>query len=281
MKKIIYHNRDFDGIASAAILKKCLNTHDENFIGWDYGMAYPNFAEWRKDTTVFMVDISFPFNVMEMLHDYFSLVWIDHHKSVIDEYSQLNLKWDTVHLDPNYAGCELTWMYAYPEKEMPKAIKLLGIYDTWRKGDNWYSEVMPFQMGLKTICRDLRTFPMELLEEGSSDLVNSIIENGKNIVSYQNMINKSKCALAYERKFEGLNAIILNENVPGSVVFDEIWDENKYDIMISYCYNGTFYRVSLYTTKSTVDVSEICKKYGGGGHKKAAGFIATNIGYLL
>ena len=32
------------------------------------------------------------------------------------------------------------------------------------------------------------------------------------------------------------------------------------------------FRVSLYTDRNDVDVSEIAKAYGGGGHKKAAGF---------
>jgi nanoRNase/pAp phosphatase (c-di-AMP/oligoRNAs hydrolase) len=34
--------------------------------------------------------------------------------------------------------------------------------------------------------------------------------------------------------------------------------------------------VSLYTTKD-IDVSEIAKKYGGGGHKQAAGFTCDKL----
>ena len=37
------------------------------------------------------------------------------------------------------------------------------------------------------------------------------------------------------------------------------------------------YIVSLYTTQADLDVAEICKKHGGGGHKGAAGFTCNEL----
>ena len=41
------------------------------------------------------------------------------------------------------------------------------------------------------------------------------------------------------------------------------------------------WRVSLYTIFDHIDVSEIAKKYGGGGHKNAAGFVCDNLPFNL
>jgi nanoRNase/pAp phosphatase (c-di-AMP/oligoRNAs hydrolase) len=51
--------------------------------------------------------------------------------------------------------------------------------------------------------------------------------------------------------------------------------EGKYDILMPFVFNGEQFIISLYS--KTVDVSEIAKKYGGGGHKGAAGFTCYRL----
>ena len=48
--------------------------------------------------------------------------------------------------------------------------------------------------------------------------------------------------------------------------------------MSVFSYDGHKYTVSVYTEKD-IDVSKIAVKHGGGGHKKAAGFICENLPY--
>lgn len=77
---------------------------------------------------------------------------------------------------------------------------------------------------------------------------------------------------AFEREaFGGLKALCLNEGVFSSETMKTQKPE-RYDVLIGFVYNKSFWRVSLRTLKDDVDVSEIAKKRGGGGHKKAAGF---------
>ena len=278
-KIVIYHNRDFDGFCSAAIIKKFYSEAD--FIGWDYGMEIPNLPE---NTDIFLVDISFDMKSMSEISKKSNLFWIDHHISAIKEYRK-GFKgmqpFNKVILNENLSACELTWTYFIPSSP-PRAVKLLGTYDIWNNKDEefWENEVLPFQWGMKGRCNSFETFPSEVFE--SEELVDTIIEEGKLILKYQRSIDEYKCKQgAYEREFEGLKAICLNETIPGSSVFNSIWDEDKYDIMISFNYNGKLWRVSLYTTKSNIDVSEICKKYGGGGHKGAAGFLLKDLKSLF
>jgi nanoRNase/pAp phosphatase (c-di-AMP/oligoRNAs hydrolase) len=51
--------------------------------------------------------------------------------------------------------------------------------------------------------------------------------------------------------------------------------------MMPFQFNGKLWTVSLYTTKEHIDVSQIAKKRGGGGHKQAAGFQVQKIEDLL
>ena len=47
---------------------------------------------------------------------------------------------------------------------------------------------------------------------------------------------------------------------------------DKYDICICYLNSGDNIKVSLYSNKDYIDCSKLCKSFGGGGHKSAAGF---------
>jgi nanoRNase/pAp phosphatase (c-di-AMP/oligoRNAs hydrolase) len=51
-----------------------------------------------------------------------------------------------------------------------------------------------------------------------------------------------------------------------------------YPVCIAYVHDGEKFTVSLYST--TVDVSKIAKKFGGGGHKNAAGMTLSNEQFM-
>ena len=48
-----------------------------------------------------------------------------------------------------------------------------------------------------------------------------------------------------------------------------------YDICISFEFDGDNFVVSLYSER--IDVASIAEKYGGGGHKGAAGFVIKEL----
>ena len=47
-------------------------------------------------------------------------------------------------------------------------------------------------------------------------------------------------------------------------------------MVIPFEYNGDKWVVGLFTTRDNIDCSELAKMFGGGGHKKAAGFTTKN-----
>lgn len=273
MSKIIccYHNKDLDGYTSGAIVKRKFPSCE--LIGWDYGLPVPALGEGNK---VIIIDICFPMEDMIRIADTNDLIWIDHHVSQNKEFYALpaNRSLNIGYIyGAGISACELGWKHFFPDEEMPKAVELIGKYDTWRGNGTkeWTDDILPFQYYMRAYCTGPESFPTILLDEDY--LVYDAIEMGSAIVKYQESQDMLKAERgAFEREvYGGLKALCLNEGVFSSETLKTQKPE-RYDVLIGFVYNKNFWRVSLRTLKDDVDVSQIAKTRGGGGHKKAAGF---------
>lgn len=281
----IYHSKDLDGQSSAAIVKKRFNGVE--LIGYDYGDPIPTP---RPNEPLIIVDVSFPMDIMLKMSEErgMDLTWIDHHIKSIKEYEGfMKQRKDTfcvTHIEDGIAACELTWQFLYPESEMPRAISLLGAYDVGRKGDNWDTEVLPFQFGMRGLCSSPNEFPIELLEnsEATDRMINSIIDNGTAILEYVRKTEAiSMNRLAFEAEFLGMRALCLNSAAFNFLPFASQWDSSKYDVAVGFNFNGSRWMGSIYTDKEHVDCNELARQLGGGGHKRASGFVVDDIFHHL
>lgn len=46
---------------------------------------------------------------------------------------------------------------------------------------------------------------------------------------------------------------------------------------MSYVYDGNLYNILSFSSNEDIDCSKLAEKYGGGGHKGAAGFSSNTI----
>ena len=290
----IYHSKDLDGFSSAAIVKRWhdqLNDYPDNvgkgelkLIGYDYGQPVP-FNLIPEGEKIIMVDVSFDMPDMLKLakHSKNQLTWIDHHISKINDYKAFVGDGETflkAVLENGIAACEGTWKYLFPDFRMPRAIELLGEYDTWRNGNKqkWEEQILPFQFGMRLYCNSPETFPQEIFSNPTSNFVHDTISAGKTVLQYQAQVNKTQCRTAsFEMEFEGLRAICLNCGGFNSDLFKSVYDESKHDIMMPFQFNGKYWTISLYSIKKEIDCSSIAKKYNGGGHRSASGFQVKDI----
>ena len=274
----IYHSKDLDGIASAAILKR--KFPDIILHPFDNGEKL-DLSIYESEQPVIMVDIALPtYRDMLDVHNWskWDFTWIDHHKSSIDKFNaeiadDYALNRFKEHTRVGTAACELCWEYFFPEEPLPKAIRLLSKYDVWNKDREW-PNVMAFQFGVRAICKSPDTFPKYLFEEDPFIDIDILIIDGKLILDYQKIQDERLChSSAFERNFEGYRLLCLTGCGVGSNTFKTAYNPDKHDLLCSFYYNGSYWKYSLYCMDDKdIDASLVAIKYGGGGHKKACGF---------
>jgi len=274
--KTFFHRADLDGHCSGAIIK-----HKNPYckmVGVDYGDILDK-ESIEKNETVFVVDFCFPLEDMIWLYLNADLIFIDHHKTSMDMLESIPIAGKR---EIGKAACELTWEFLYPDMIHPWSVFALGAYDTWRfsseiAADQDFMGILPFQYGMRaqadTGPENLQLWK-DVLEHNNKVL--DIIKHGRVILDYEKTQNtKFAAMMAYETTFEGLNIIAMNKPFANSMVFDSVYDPEKHDaMMLITAKSPDDYKYSLYSTKPEIDVSEIAKKYGGGGHKGAAGFLS-------
>jgi hypothetical protein len=97
---------------------------------------------------------------------------------------------------------------------------------------------------------------------------------GKSAIKYRDNYCAGLCkSYGHETEIDGQKAYACNQFMFGSGGFGERF--NQYPVCLAYIHDGKKFSVSLYST--TIDVSIIAKKHGGGGHKGAAGFVCEEL----
>lgn len=266
--KCFYHSADLDGKCSAAVVKHCVPTAE--LIPIDYGQVF-HWSSIKSNDVVYMVDFALqPFSDMVKLNNMCNLIWIDHHKTAIEDYERSEETFKG-NLRIGIGACALTWEWLSC-LNVPLFIKLLAEYDVW---DHHDPLTLPFQYGMRLYDTDPHASVwVRLLRD--KEFVQDIVENGRIIINYKSEQDKIQAsAKCFFTEFEGLECLVANHGPSNSKFFDSLWDSTKYDAMIMFYWKKDHWSVSLYTYKPDVDVSVIAKKYGGGGHKGAAGFQAA------
>ena len=268
----LYHD-DADGRCSAAIVRRVFGS-SVRLHAIDYGDPVPWEVIEASDKVV-IVDFSLPLEDMRRAQKTSDLVWIDHHKTALNKLSEMEGIPGLRSLDE--AACVLTWRTFFPDQPVPKAVVYIGDRDTWRHA---YDDTAPFSEGLHQ--EDTRPWNDELwkpLLDDESDRVEALIQRGT--VLHQARVQRIKRQIkryGFEVIFEGYQTLAINAR--GSGEMGAMIRQLGYEI--GYCYieaeqNGeikTF--VTLYSDR--VDVSEIARKFGGGGHAGAAGFSIERTG---
>lgn len=281
---IVYHRGDFDGICGAFIAQTA--NPGAVLLGMEHGIDDPIlvFEHCDLDTDVVMLDYSLqPYGDMhDLVNNCKSLTWIDHHSSVLKAVGDIKAKGLR---STEFAACELCWMYYYPDREMPRAVRLLGRYDVWdHDGDD---DICRFQYGLRSYddIDDPQSFLWRQLiwEIGRHTFEEEILKYGHKILAYhRQMCEIAAQNSALEAELDGYRVIAINNALSGSPWVEPVYDPKKHDIMSVYSRVKSGWKVSLYTQgDGKPDVGEIAKRHGGGGHSGAAGFLCKELPFVF
>ena len=296
--KCIYHKIDLDGWASAAIVQKWCeeNNHEVELIGYNYKDELPD----TNADILFLCDLSFDPEIMNKLYTEYGkkFIWIDHHESAINK----NNKKISGIRSVKYAACELTWNFLYPDFKIPLGLKYLGLYDSFRhKNTPDHDKVMWFQYYARSVCNSPDTIvPEWIMNKVNRELFDPWLTIGKAIYEHLVIEAKSKYARGTEIFFPetvtGIDPInenpdiqaheykfiMINEERFNPVNFGIDYHADGYDgAACFYLDKNKKWVFSLYNNNGQVNCAEICIRYGGGGHKGAAGFITDDINQFL
>jgi uncharacterized protein len=296
--KIFYHN-DMDGVVSASWvylsvgITESLNYMDDSnnvCFSMDYQNEFP-IKIVRKDEQVYIVDFSIqPEEMIDLLKITKNVTWIDHHETAINKYKDiLDIKSIRGIRKSGIAACMLTYCYLHHMtsrgegdikafstnmiENAPMDTKLVADYDVWdfKYGD----DTTYFKLWFDSVNLSPEEYLDTIRFNSRGDNITSFIQIGKSIKSYVDAQHKyNRETFAYVSEFDGHKCLVCNRK-DNSWLFGEYIDE--FDFVVSCVFNGEKWISSLFSKKENINVGEICKKYGGGGHKGAAGFISDKF----
>lgn len=258
---ILYHAECNDGFGAAWAAWKKFG-YSADYIPIEHQVPLPEGLNGKQ---VFFIDIIPDEELAEkVIRENSSVVAIDHHKtnepvmSLFKEHS----------FDNNHSGAVLAWKYFHPDKPAPKLLLLIEDVDIGK----WeYPETNEFIAALGLYDFDFKIWDKIASDAEDRGKISEYLAKGKIVNIYINKIIESLVESASIIEFEGgkiysvnapdfINGLVATKLASKFPPFAITWYQDKDMIYVSLRSDGA------------VDVSEIAKKYGGGGHKAAAGF---------
>ena len=295
-KTIVYHANCMDGAAAAWVVgKKYL--HDLELLPASHGQE-PRF-NFLKGKDIIMVDFSYKREAIERINrDANSLIIYDHHRSAQQEIGDLPY----FIFDENKSGCGLAWDELFPNKPRPYFINYIEDRDLWRWtlphskliNNAIYSypaEVESIEKLLYIDQDDLRIIGEALEKQKEKDI--STLLKEKNMITFYLVSRRQKEWIDKKRSFHNRKTPILqnqklnefykvpavNTSIHLSDIGNILAKGVPFAVIWHHKANGRI-KISLRSDENGEDVSRIAERFGGGGHKHAAGFILENKRHL-
>lgn len=255
---VIYHANCTDGFGACYSAWKLLGNRCE-YIACSHGEEPPDV----KGKKVAILDFSFDnATTKKMIEQADGLVVIDHHKSAVVELHDIS---NTI-FDMKKSGAMLAWEFFHPGKEPPKFIQYIQDRDLWK----WE---LPYSKEFAAAF-DMVPFEFEEFEKFEDDSVfDDAVKRGSYVLAYSKTVVKKVCEKASKRTFGGMQVLVVNASHWMSEIGANLAKDCDFAMIWYYDHHDRHYRCSLRAFHDTIDVSEISKKFGGGGHRKAAGFV--------
>lgn len=269
---VIYHHPCLDGFTAAWVARKALGNTAE-YIPASY--ADDGTLPDVDDRVVYLLDFSYPKDVMlELARRASKVIVLDHHLSAQKDLEPL-LDNGTIEgeFDMERSGAMMTWNFFFFNQEPPKFIEYVQDRDLWKKELPLCEEVNMAMFSYEytfenwdkiSVCpiEDLKAEGKAIWRKHFKD-VRELMDQAQymTICGIEN-IPTVNASYIYGSDLCGL----LSQDHPFAAYY---WVNNK----------GT-YVFGLRSCKDfggAMDVSDIAKVYGGGGHANAAGFRINDL----
>jgi len=280
---ICFYHDDMDGYASAAIVRKAFPEVKLQRI--QYGdIEKIDFAQFKlnmiKEQDIVIVDFSFPKAYMNALKELYdreqikSVVWIDHHISAKKENPDLweDISFGGIRKIEQESAALLTWQYYFPVDEESMTLIFISCYDTW-KFHGKETEIKQYISLLNVCIGRTKEEPLspdwDLFFKADYKISKEELIIGQFLLEAANQRADDAIKDGRVIDFRCHKTLCVNSRNDISLIGEKIYNMD-YEIGLIWCVRNGVVTASLRSRK--VDVSELAKTYGGGGHKSAAGF---------
>jgi oligoribonuclease NrnB/cAMP/cGMP phosphodiesterase (DHH superfamily) len=254
---VVYHASCTDGFGAAYAAWKLLGDRAE-YHAAKYGELPPDV----KGKNVLIVDFSYDnATTKQLISEAKNLLVLDHHKSAMVELHDISC----THFDMSHSGAMLAWKFFHPTKDPPRMIRHIEDRDLW-KWEIPYSK--EFAAAFDMVPFDFEEFDKYL----DDSAVDNAQERGAYILAYSKTVISKISKHASTRKLGGKDVLVVNSPHWMSEIGNALSPKCDYAVIWYYDGETRQVRVSLRAHHDDADVSEVAKRYGGGGHRKASGF---------
>jgi len=265
---VIFHSNCLDGFGSAYAAYAHFDVNQgikAEYVPATHGDASPD----ATGRTVYVLDYAYKRSVMAQLCQQAErVVVLDHHISALEDLEGLDNEFDNIELnfDMERSGAVISWEYFHKD---PVPLLLACVQDR----DLWRYEI-PASYDLNAALMS-HPFTFAGWHEWANDeqAIQALVDEGKAINRYRaQMIEQHKRA-AVMGEIAGYRVPIVN--CPRAIVSELLGELAKgHPFAAGYTDKGTRRGWSLRSDKDGEDVAHIASRFGGGGHRNAAGFVS-------
>jgi len=278
---VIFHSPCLDGFTAA--WAAWLKYPEAEFVPGVYGQDPPDVT--GRD--VYLLDFSYKRAVLEkMALEARRLVVLDHHKSAmsdldgfVESFTPDQLVDITVRFDMEKSGAQLAWEHFHKGALVPILVQYVEDRDLWKfklyKSREVNAALFSYDYSFE-VWNQLRAATNFITE------LDTVIAEGTAILRKQDKdIAELLPKLSGLMKFDSLipPRVIPAVNLPYTLASDAgnlLAQHAEFAAVYYQDYKGE-YVFSLRSREGGMDVSEVAKTYGGGGHKHAAGFRVKSL----
>jgi nanoRNase/pAp phosphatase (c-di-AMP/oligoRNAs hydrolase) len=273
MKKnivVIYHANCPDGFGAAFSFYQKFGNNAE-YIPVTYSDPIPELS----GKEVYIVDFCYhKEKLLEIKKVAKSIVVLDHHKTAMEECSELEF----CHFDMESSGCCLAWKFCFPNQPIPNILRYIEDRDLWNWNLSYSREILAVIDSEEKTFENWDILSSKLSSVGSQAWV-KVLNKGEGIVQYSETLIKNLIKNAHSIYIDGVKVQVVNTAFFQSEIGNRLSVGQPF--AGAYYWDGSRYCFSLRSQDDGLDVSEIAKKYGGGGHARASGFTVTDISSLI
>lgn len=270
---VLFHDQCDDGFTAAWIARRHLPP-DAEFIAVRYQEPLPIDP---KDCDVYVLDFSYPAEVVRRLIDECNkLVILDHHKTAkeaLEPFVTHGSKW-WIEFNMEYSGALMAWLYFRGTVMTPPPpstfVRYINDRDLWRKQMPYHEEITAF---VKSFARTWEKWDeLELLLSNPVGFERAL-NDGRAILRARERMVEECLGRSFEMEIAGHKIMCCPTPILQSEVAGKLAEGRDFGAVF-YLKDDQTAEFSL-RSRGEFDVGALAKKFGGGGHKQAAGFTVS------